>query len=84
MAVVALAVGMLVSATLPAAADKKEDQKAPGGLAARIKDLNLTEDQKTQIADFRKEYRPNVHEAGNRLRATVREEVDAILALLKG
>ena len=51
---------------------------------ANLKDLNLTDDQKTQIADIRKEYRPKVHEAGNKLRATVREEVEAILAVIKG
>jgi len=51
---------------------------------SNLKDLNLTEDQKTQIADIRKEYRPKVHEAGNKLRATVREEVEAILAVIKG
>ncbi len=51
---------------------------------ANLKDLNLTEDQKTQIADIRKEYRPKVQEAGNKLRATVREEVESIVAVLKG
>ena len=50
---------------------------------ANLKDLNLTEDQKTQIADIRKEFRPKVHEAGNKLRATVREEVEAIVAVIK-
>jgi Spy/CpxP family protein refolding chaperone len=49
-----------------------------------FKDLNLTAEQKTQLADIRKEYRPKVHEAGNKLRATVREEVEAIVAVLKG
>jgi Spy/CpxP family protein refolding chaperone len=51
---------------------------------ATLKDLNLTDEQKTQIADIRKEFRPKVHEAGNKLRATVREEVEAILGVLKG
>jgi Spy/CpxP family protein refolding chaperone len=51
---------------------------------ANLKDLNLTEDQKAQIADIRKEFRPKVHEAGNKLRATVREEVEAIVAVIKG
>jgi Spy/CpxP family protein refolding chaperone len=50
---------------------------------ANLKDLNLTEEQKTQIADIRKEYRPKVQEAGNKLRANVREEVEAILAVIK-
>jgi Spy/CpxP family protein refolding chaperone len=51
---------------------------------ANLKDLNLTDQQKSQLADIRKDYRPKVHEAGNKLRATVREEVEAIVAVLKG
>jgi Spy/CpxP family protein refolding chaperone len=51
---------------------------------ANLKELNLTEEQKTKIADIRKEFRPKVHEAGSKLRATVREEVEAILGVLKG
>jgi Spy/CpxP family protein refolding chaperone len=56
-------------------------------MAARIansRDLDLTDAQKTAIADIRQEYRPKVHAAGNKLRADVREEVDMILAVLKG
>ena len=51
---------------------------------ANFQDLNLTAEQKTQLADIRQGCRPKVQEAGNKLRATVREEVDAILAVLKG
>ena len=51
---------------------------------ATLKDLNLTEDQKTRIAAIRKEFGPRVHEAGNRLRASIREEVEAIMAVIKG
>jgi Spy/CpxP family protein refolding chaperone len=51
---------------------------------ANLKDLNLTENQRTKIADIRKEYRPKVHEAGNKLRATIKEEADKILDVLKG
>ena len=50
---------------------------------ANLKDLDLTDEQKTKIADIRKEYRPKVQEAGNTLRATVREEIDAIRDVLK-
>jgi Spy/CpxP family protein refolding chaperone len=50
---------------------------------ANLKELNLTEDQKTQIMEIRKEYRPKVQEAGNKLRAMVREEVEQIVAVLK-
>jgi Spy/CpxP family protein refolding chaperone len=49
-----------------------------------FKELNLTPEQKTQLADIRQTYRPRVQEAGNKLRATVREEVEAIVAVLKG
>jgi hypothetical protein len=51
---------------------------------ANLRDLNLTEQQKSQLADIRKEFRPKVHEAGNKLRAAVREEVEQIVAVLKG
>jgi Spy/CpxP family protein refolding chaperone len=51
---------------------------------ANLKDLNLTEEQMTKLTEIRKEYRPKVQEAGNKLRATIREEVEAIVAALKG
>jgi Spy/CpxP family protein refolding chaperone len=51
---------------------------------ANFKDLNLTGEQKTRIADIRKEYRPKVHEAGNKLRGAIREEVAQIVAVIKG
>ena len=51
---------------------------------ANLKELDLTDEQKTKLQDIRKEYRPKVHEAGNKLRAAVREEVAAILAVIKG
>ena len=50
---------------------------------ANLQDLNLTDDQKSRIAEIRKEYRPKVQEAGNRLRAAIREEVEAVHAVLK-
>jgi Spy/CpxP family protein refolding chaperone len=51
---------------------------------ANLRELNLSDDQKARISDIRKEYRPKVHEAGNKLRGTVREEVEAIVAVIKG
>jgi Spy/CpxP family protein refolding chaperone len=51
---------------------------------ANLKDLNLTEDQMTRIADIRKEYRPKVQKAGNKLRATIRDDLEAIVAVIKG
>jgi Spy/CpxP family protein refolding chaperone len=50
---------------------------------ANLKDLNLTDEQKAKNSGIRKEYRPKVHQAGNKLRTTIREEVEAILAVLK-
>jgi Spy/CpxP family protein refolding chaperone len=50
---------------------------------ANLKDLNLTDEQKTKLADIRKEYRPRIHEAGNKLRAAVREDMEMILAVIK-
>ncbi len=61
--------------------ERVRDRKAHA--IANLKELNLTEDQKTKIMEIRKEYRPKVHEAGNKLRATVREEVEAIVAVIK-
>jgi Spy/CpxP family protein refolding chaperone len=46
-------------------------------------ELNLTAEQKTKIAEIRKEFRPKVQEAGNKLRSAIREEVEAILSVLK-
>jgi Spy/CpxP family protein refolding chaperone len=51
---------------------------------ANLADLNLTDEQKTKIAEIRQEYRPKVHEAGNKLRAAVRGEVAQILAVVRG
>jgi Spy/CpxP family protein refolding chaperone len=49
-----------------------------------LKDLNLTDEQKTKLADIRKEYRPKIQEAGNKLRAAIREDMEMILAVIKG
>jgi Spy/CpxP family protein refolding chaperone len=51
---------------------------------ANLKDLDLTEEQKTKLAEIRKEYRPRIQEAGNKLRTTFREEVEMIVAAIKG
>jgi len=80
MAVVALAVGISVCIP-PALAEEKADQKAVG-LAARIQDLNLTDEQEAKIADIRKEYKPKVQEAGKELAAIVKEEVEKVRAIL--
>jgi Spy/CpxP family protein refolding chaperone len=51
---------------------------------ANAKELGLTEEQRAQIQEVRKEYRPKVHEAGNKFRAAVQNEVTQILAVIKG
>jgi Spy/CpxP family protein refolding chaperone len=51
---------------------------------ANFSDLNLTDDQKTKIAAIRTEFRPKVHEAGNKARAAIREEIEMILKVAKG
>src|SRR5260370_12530481 len=51
---------------------------------ANFKELNLTDDQKEKIVAIRREYRPKVHEAGNQLRVTANEELEAVVAAIKG
>jgi Spy/CpxP family protein refolding chaperone len=71
---------------LPELKDERRDRIRDRWAAriANLQELNLTDEQKTKLADIRKEYRPKVHEAGNKLRGAVREEVGAILAVIKG
>jgi Spy/CpxP family protein refolding chaperone len=51
---------------------------------ANLQDLSLTAEQKTQIASIRQEYRPRIQEAGNHLRAAVRNELQQISEVVKG
>src|SRR5262249_36231272 len=51
---------------------------------ANLRDLGLTDEQKTKLAEIRKECGPKIHEAGNKLRASFREEVEMIVAAIKG
>jgi Spy/CpxP family protein refolding chaperone len=82
MGVLALAVGMVVCAALPAAAEEKAADKPGGVLGARLQDLNLTDEQETKIADIRKGYKPKVQEAGKELADVVKEEVEKVRAVL--
>jgi Spy/CpxP family protein refolding chaperone len=82
MAAVALVVGVLVFATLLAPADAQGGQKGTGGLAERMQDLHLTDQQETRIMDLRKEFRPKVQEANKALHTLVKEEVDKVQAVL--
>jgi len=73
-------------AKLPELKDERRDRIRDRMVAriANFKDLNLSDDQKTQLATIRQEYRPKVHEAGNKLRAAVREELGEIVAAMRG
>jgi len=50
---------------------------------ANLRELDLTDDEVAKIADIRKEYRPRIQEAGNNLRAALREEVSAVADVLR-
>jgi len=50
---------------------------------ANANELNLTPEQKAKIAEIRKEYRSRIHEAGNKVRASVREEIGMVAAVIK-
>jgi Spy/CpxP family protein refolding chaperone len=50
---------------------------------ANLRDLNLTDEQKATLMEIRQEYRPKIHELGNRLRTAIGEEVGKIVAVLK-
>jgi Spy/CpxP family protein refolding chaperone len=62
--------------------EKTRDRRAHR--IANLKDLDLTDEQKTKFAEIRKDFGPKIHEAGNKVRASVREEVEMILAVIKG
>jgi Spy/CpxP family protein refolding chaperone len=51
---------------------------------ANLKELNLSDEVKSKISSIRKEYMPKVHDAGNKLRAAIRDEVHKIHAALGG
>ena len=65
----------------PPRGDKVRDRHAHA--IAHFKDLDLTDAQKEKIAAIRSEYRPKVQEAGNQLRAIIREEVESIVSAIK-
>jgi uncharacterized protein (TIGR03000 family) len=72
-------------AKLPDLRDERKESVRDRWASAvvNLKDLNLTEEQKYKIQEIRKEYRPKVQDAGNKLRAEVREAVESILAVMK-
>ena len=82
MAVVVPALGVLVYAALPVAADQGSAERAGGGLVARLQDLDLTDEQEAKITDIRKEHPPELQEAARELAAVVREEMGKIRDVL--
>lgn len=65
-------------------ADRREHVRDRLAFAiANYKELALTPDQVKQIETIRAEYRPRVQQAGNNVRAIVREEIAAIVGVLK-
>jgi Spy/CpxP family protein refolding chaperone len=78
--VLVVVVGVLVCPSLRA--DEGAKTKVGEGIAERIQDLNLTDQQEAKITDIRKEFRPKVQEAGKELGGIVKEEVDKIQAVL--
>jgi Spy/CpxP family protein refolding chaperone len=50
---------------------------------ANLRELNLTDEQKTTLMNIRQEYRPKLQELGNQLRTAIGEEVQKVVAILK-
>jgi Spy/CpxP family protein refolding chaperone len=50
---------------------------------ANLRELNLTDEQKTTLMNIRQEYRPKLQELGNQLRTAIGEEVQKVVAVLK-
>lgn len=69
-------------------ADLKEERKEQvrdrlAHLIANLKDLNLSDEQRSKLAEIRNEFRPKVQEVGNRMRAAIRDEVEKVVAVIK-
>ncbi len=69
-------------------ADLKEERRGQArdrfaSAIANAKSLNLTDEQKSKLEAIRQEYRPKVQEAGNKLRAPVRDEVAEIITVIQ-
>jgi Spy/CpxP family protein refolding chaperone len=64
--------------------DRREQFRARTFFAMEnLKSLNLTDEQMTQLKGVQTEYGPRIEEAGNQFRAVIREELRAILGVLK-
>jgi Spy/CpxP family protein refolding chaperone len=50
---------------------------------ANLRELNLTDEQRTTLMNIRQEYRPKLQELGNQLRTAIAEEVQKVVAVLK-
>jgi Spy/CpxP family protein refolding chaperone len=82
-AVLLLVAASSAYAALRAADEAKAEQKEAGGrLAARIQDLNLTDQQEAKIAEIREQFKPKVQEAAKALAAVAKEEMAKAQAVL--
>jgi len=59
-----------------------DEPKVGEGLAERIQDLNLSDEQEAKIADIQKDHQPKVQEAAKELAAVVKQEEDKVRAVL--
>jgi Spy/CpxP family protein refolding chaperone len=50
---------------------------------ANLRELNLTDEQRTALMNIRQEYRPKLQELGNQLRTAIADEVQKVVAVLK-
>ncbi|HEV8002227.1 MAG TPA: hypothetical protein VGP63_20220 [Planctomycetaceae bacterium] len=71
---------------LPELKDERRDRVRDRMACAIVNfaEVNLSDEQRTKISAVREEFRPKIQEAGNKLRAAVREEVSQILPIVKG
>jgi hypothetical protein len=78
MKTLSVALTLVPAATAGTLLHARYNQPGPAGANSTetFHDLNLTDEQEAKITDIRKEYRPKIYEAGNKLRADVRGGID--------
>src|SRR6516225_1494131 len=81
LALVTLVVTALVCPGLWGLADGG-DKGVGAGMAERMQDLNLTDEQEAKIAEIRKDCQPKIREAGKDLAIVVKQEMEKIRAVL--
>ena len=81
-AVLSLVVMSIAWFVVAAKAQERNREGMRTRLAERIQDLDLTDQQETQLAEIRKEFRPKVDEQAKQFSSVVREEVEKARAVL--